>query len=154
MQRVPQTAIGTACYSVGAGWLVWLITLLAAACTSSSPGASGSALSGVNGSAQIASLSDSDKQQLCDWVAQQFGGYHGRGVCADSASGGLQGPVDLSGCLDQLIDYTHCSGAVSLFETCVQQEVASACSGPPTDASAPACGAYHASCATVDAGGQ
>ena len=140
--------------SVRAGWLGWLVTLLAVACTSNSPGSSGSALSGVNGSAQIASLSDSDKQALCDWVAHQFGGYHGRGVCADSATGGLQCPVDLSGCLDQLIDYTHCSGAVSLFETCVQQEVAGACNGPPTDASAPACATYHSSCVTVDAAGQ
>ena len=140
--------------SVTAGWPVLVVGLLAAACTSTSPGPSDSGLSGVDGGGPIASLSDSDKQALCNWTAQQFGGYHGRGVCADSATGGLQGPVDLSGCLDQLIDYTHCSGAVSLYETCVQQEVANACNGPPTAGNAPACAAYQATCAAADAGGQ
>ena len=140
--------------SVRAGRPRWVVALLAAACTSPSPSASGSALSGVNGAAPISALSESDKQALCNWLAQQFGGYHSRGVCADSATGGLQGPVDLSGCLDLLMDYAHCSSPVSLFETCIQQETAGACNGPPTAASAPACATYHASCATADAGGQ
>jgi hypothetical protein len=45
---------------------------------------------------------------LCDWVAQQFGGYDSRGVCADSATGGLQGPTNQSECVVDLLPPATC----------------------------------------------
>ena len=91
-------------------------------------GSSSSTNSGLpDNTKALTDLSLGEKQALCDWIAQQFGGYDSRGLCVDSATGGLQGPVNQSGCIDQLRDYTQCSPTVGDLQFCVQAETQNAC---------------------------
>jgi hypothetical protein len=100
---------------------------------------------GVDGTKMLSGLAPGDKQALCDWIAAQFGGYDSRGVCADSATGGLQGPVSQSGCEDQLLDYAHCTATVAQLQACVVAEVSNACN-PPSAPPTPECRVLAASC--------
>jgi hypothetical protein len=101
-------------------------------------------------SKNLADLSPGEQQALCDWIAQQFGGYHSRGVCIDAAGGGLQGPVNQSGCLDQLPNYARCGAAVAQLQACIQAEVRDACS-TPTGGTPPEC-ALFSHCGLADGG--
>jgi len=101
-----------------------LLCCVCAACGSQSSGTTA-----PSASANLMTLTPGDKNALCDWIAQQFGGYHSNGVCVDAAGGGLQGPVDLSGCLDLLKSYTTCSATVGQLQACIQDEVRDACMG-------------------------
>jgi len=101
----------------------------------------------VDPSANLSSLSPADKAALCDWVAQEFGGYDSRGVCADSATGGLQGPANQSECVVDLLPPATCPATVGQLEACVRSEVQNACDRAavsPTPecafATTPACG--------------
>jgi hypothetical protein len=103
-------------------------------------------------------LTPGDQSALCDWIAQQFGGYHKNGVCVDAAGGGLQGPADMSGCIDQLKDYMKCNSTVGQLQACIDDEVHNACQGSADPgASSPNCTAFNATCGNPapvhDAGG-
>lgn len=106
----------------------WLLLFVAVGCssTSSSTSSTPSTSSGVDTSKSLSSLSSAEKNALCDWIAQEFGGYDSRGVCADSATGGLQGPTNQSGCVD-LLPPASCPATVGQFQSCIQSEVQNAC---------------------------
>jgi hypothetical protein len=108
--------------------------------------------SNVPDSKPIANLALGDQRTLCDWIAQEFGGYDSRGICADAAAAGLQGPADQSSCLDSLKDYTRCSVTVGQLQVCVRWEVRNSCTLPLPPS--PECAVFGPSCGrSNDAGG-
>jgi len=111
-----------------------LVPLLMMACGSSGGGTGTT----VDTSKSLSNLSRAEKNALCAWIAKQFGGYDSRGVCADSATGGLQGPTDPSECVADLLPPESCTATVAELQSCVQSEVRSACS-PPSASPAPDC---------------
>lgn len=101
-----------------------LLVCLGFAC---SRGSGQSGTLGMDSVRALADLSLAEQQSLCDWIAHQFGGYHSRGICADSSTGGLQGPVNQSGCIDQLSAYARSSLTVGQLQACIESEVRNAC---------------------------
>lgn len=116
-------------------------------CVCTACGAPSSGTTAPNASANLMTLPPSDQNALCDWIAQQFGGYHSNGVCLDAAGGGLQGPVGMSGCIDQLKNYMRCAATVGQLQACIQDEVRDACMGSANPgASSSNCTALNTTC--------
>jgi hypothetical protein len=113
-----------------------LVALLAtAACASSQdlgsgPGADGGGgRAGLDETASIATLSDPQRTQLCDWSIQQYGGP-GRTV---QCPGGRTNTTDTVGhCLDTTPTYASCGIVVSQFEDCVLAIAGDLCASAST----------------------
>jgi hypothetical protein len=78
-------------------------------------GGAGGATSGVTGTKRIDALTTTEKQQLCDWTAQHFGGY---GMSIDCGNGNsLSADASQAYCVSSTP--TNCPMTVSAYETCV-----------------------------------
>jgi hypothetical protein len=80
-----------------------------------SGGAGGMSTSGVTGTKRIDALTTAEKQQLCDWTAQHFGGYGNSIDCGNGNS--LSADSSQAYCVSSTP--TNCPMTVSAYETCV-----------------------------------
>jgi hypothetical protein len=85
---------------------------LASACGG---GSGGSGASGVSGSKTLASLTTSEKQQLCDWTAAESGGYGKTVTCADGSDS--SNDANQAACVAAV---PTCSVTVAQFEACTK----------------------------------
>jgi hypothetical protein len=106
-----------------AGWLMAVSAAVACACgakastSSSSPNTSGLNLDSAK---RLADLSATDWQSLCDWVAQEEGGY-GNTIACDAGNGGsLIAPTDESGCVAEYSEGPNCPATVQDMVLCIQ----------------------------------
>jgi hypothetical protein len=88
---------------------------LAMGCGSSTGGGP----SGVSGTKQVSSVTDSEKGMLCDWFVAMVGGYGAIPTC-DMAP--LDAPPDKAECI---AGFPVCPVPVSTFEICITALVAS-----------------------------
>jgi hypothetical protein len=95
--------------------------------------ASDSGQTGLSPKQTLISLSMSAAEQLCDWLANQYGGYGGSFAC-DGGGPVMMGPQSQSDCVAQFVQlgadaspFNTCTGTVSDFETCIQWQIDTAC---------------------------
>jgi hypothetical protein len=124
-----------------------LMACLAGACSSSS-----SFSPNVDSSKALTSLSASDQGRLCDWEAQQYGGY-GKVMSCGGLVAGQRAPADQASCVSALPPSSasmYCPVTVGQFENCVHWKVQNGCgtADPPTDCAA----LRNPNCASYDAG--
>lgn len=106
----------------------------AVACSSSSSGPN------IASSETLTALSPGDQGRLCDWEAQQYGGY-GKVVACGGLVAAQRGPTDKASCVSALpasSAATYCQVTVGQFENCVQWKVQNGCgtADPPGDCTA------------------
>jgi hypothetical protein len=115
---------------------------------------SSSSTPNIDANAALTSLSTGDQGRLCDWEAQQYGGY-GKAI---SCGGGLvpaqRGPTDQASCVGGLPPPSasaFCNATVGQFEACVQWKKQNGCgtADPPLDCLA----LRNPNCSPPDAGG-
>lgn len=72
----------------------------------------------------------SDQAALCDWLAQEWGGYGGLLRC-DAGSETLSAPLTQQVCLSEALDVAYwgptCPLTVSQFASCVQWQAQNVC---------------------------
>jgi hypothetical protein len=115
-----------------------------------------SSSSGLNldSNMQLTSLSAGDQAKLCDWEAQQYGGY-GKTVMCGGLVAAQRGPTDQASCVSDLPPAPtamYCQVTVGQFEDCVRWRVQNGCGTtgmPPTDCTA----LRSPNCSLADAGG-
>jgi hypothetical protein len=91
------------------------------ASTSSSSSSSNGAGPNLDSSKRLAQLSPTDWQVLCDWVAQEEGGYGNTIVCDGGMNGGsLSAPTDEPSCVTQYSGGPNCPGTVQQIVSCIQ----------------------------------
>ena len=118
-------------------------------------GCSSSSGPNLDSNMQLTSLSAGDQTKLCDWEAQQYGGY-GKAVMCGGLLAAQRGPADQASCVSDLPPSStamYCQVTVGQFENCVRWRVQKGCSGtmamPPTDCTA----LRNPNCSLADAGG-
>jgi hypothetical protein len=99
-----------------------------AACSSGSSGSSGP---NVDSSKRVAMLSTDEQKTVCDWIAQQWGGY-GHSVTCDAGGGFsvmISAPwTNQTGCLAQFAQVpAGCPATVGQASACYQQGAQTAC---------------------------
>jgi hypothetical protein len=93
-------------------------------------GGSGSPAGGpdVGPTDSLVGLSSIDEAALCDWFAQQWGGYGGSIGCQGSGGAVLSAPQDRASCEDNLSSWgPACPLDVGQFESCVEWETKNVC---------------------------
>ena len=121
--------------SLRRGWMFVAFLVLggSGACSSSSSGPS------LDTNMALAALSSGDQGRLCDWEAQQYGGYGKSVSCGSGLLAAQRGPTDQASCVSRLPPSSvslYCQATVGQFETCVRWTVQSGCQAiatPPTD---------------------
>lgn len=83
--------------------------------------------SGVDGSKSIASLSDTEKGELCDWIDNMLGGYGKPIVC----NGQTVDTTDSSQA-ECVQSFPTCSVMVSQYQSCIQMLISNECSDTGT----------------------
>jgi hypothetical protein len=93
----------------------------------------------------LVSLSQDQATQLCDWMANLYGGYGSSVTCDGGSSdfgGQLSGPTDQMSCTAQFVvfktQFASCQETVGRLQTCLQSQVQNHCSAVPGTLS-PAC---------------
>jgi hypothetical protein len=116
-------------------WLFFALACAPCACSSSPSGP------GVDSGKSVVALSPGEQKSLCDWIAQQYGGY---GHALQCSGGGIipavRGPSDERSCVNNFenppASATFCKATVMNVENCVHWKTDSGnlCGGtPPTD---------------------
>jgi len=90
----------------------------------------------LNPNARAASLSAGEQALLCDWIAQQFGGY-GHTISCDGGETSLAGPQDQATCVSQYMQgfsqpdarFAACTATVGQVQSCLQWTFQNACGG-------------------------
>jgi hypothetical protein len=118
------------------------------ACSSSSSGPN------LDSNEALTALSSGDQGRLCDWEAQQYGGYGKTVSCGTGLVAPLRGPTDQASCVSALRPSStsaFCQVTVGQFETCARWRVQNGCgtADPPFDCVA----LRNPNCSVADAGG-
>lgn len=86
-----------------------------------SSSSSNSAGPNLDASKKLADLSVTDWQTLCDWTAQQQGGYGSTIVCDAGGNGGsLSAPTDEATCVQEYAEGPNCPATVQQMVSCIQ----------------------------------
>jgi hypothetical protein len=93
------------------------VCMVAAACSSS--GSPAGSVAGVPSSTALGSLTAQQQASLCDWVAQQYGGYGHSAPCGDAGS--KDGPSTQAECVGSLGSLSGCPATVGQVSSCLQQ---------------------------------
>lgn len=115
-------------------------TMLACSCSSSTSSSS------VDPSKRLNALTTSDQQALCDWTAQEQGGY-GTIIPCDAGPSDLEVEKDHAACLaleTQHFDQPTCTATVGDWMACVKLNLSTWCSAHPP--------APTGQCAAIDTG--
>lgn len=135
--------------SRGSVFLAFVVLGSSAACSSSSSEPN------IDSNMALAALSSADQGRLCDWEAQQYGGYGKSVSCGGGLLAAQRGPTDQASCVSGLPPSSaslYCQATVGQFEACVRWRVQNGCmaiANPPTDCVA----LRNPNCSVADAGG-
>ena len=99
------------------------VVLLALACGESATSTGGG--SGVEGKRMLRDLGEDDLRRLCDWSAQQGGGY-GRALRCDGGVFARTQP-DQNTCVDSFRRTDSCVATVADVETCTRKKAEQPC---------------------------
>jgi hypothetical protein len=118
------------------------------ACSSSSSGPN------IDANQALAALSTGDQGRLCDWEAQQYGGYGKTVSCGGGLVAPQRAPTDQASCVGALPPSSasvYCHATVGQFEACVKWKVQNGCgtADPPMDCVA----LRNPNCSVADGGG-
>jgi|CZKU01.1.fsa_nt_gi hypothetical protein len=132
---------------LSAAGLLWIIPALACSSTSSSTPDSGLA---VDPAAKLDTLSPADLQALCDWAAQEQGGYGVHIPCDAGPSGpsDLEVAPDQATCVAELSPHFHqptCTVTVADWMACLKWRLSNWCSAAPP-APTGTCAVFQAGC--------
>ncbi len=113
--KVSVAALGVAC------------SALMACSSSSSTGSGSSSGPGIDPSTRLADLTPAERATLCDWSAQQMGGYDLKIRCDDG--GDYETPPSQAWCVAHWALGPNCSATVGQAESCLQLGINS-CDSP------------------------
>jgi hypothetical protein len=113
---------------LGAALVVTILGLAGCGGGSGSPG-------GVDGTKQIAAVSSTEKESLCDWYVAKVGGYGAQKACAEGPLGAPPNKADcvskFPSCAVTVSQFAGCIDAIVVAEaTCTSQSLASIMSDP------------------------
>lgn len=83
--------------------------------------------SGVDGSKSIASLGDTEKGELCDWINNMLGGYNQAIICNGQTVDSSE-----SSQAECVQSFPTCSVMVSQYQSCIQMLISNECSDTGT----------------------
>jgi hypothetical protein len=107
--------------------ILWILAVTPLACSSSA-----SSRSSVAPSKSLNALSTGDLQGLCDWTAQQEGGY-GTNIPCDGG-GSLEASQDQATCVAEAMqhfDQPSCTSTAEDWMTCIKWRLSNWCSAAP-----------------------
>jgi hypothetical protein len=100
-----------------------------------SPPAARSEHSGVPGSLRLRELDADQRRTICDWTAQQYGGYNTSTPCGDAGQRATRVPKDQESCMSSFARI-HCDATVAAAEACTVAAARDVCASvmrPPPE---------------------